>query len=306
MCLVDVCLNSNLPDIWIFSNDGDMHYIALYMDNFCMIVSELLAWSAVTEIVPVVYAEADDGISLNTQPRPLIELVFVTQGGFNLRVGGRELRIVTGDCAIINAHYGNFGTVGPIDKYDCISFDIKGAVQLGHVSQSPLLEVCSVADIQGVHGAYVRAGRVFHAPQHMLQQYRLKAEVLIVLAALLEGAQNRVSRRIGDTVDHVSRAVQFIQDNHRESDLSLAPIARDAHCSPAHLCRMFRARLGISPMEHLRNVRIRRAQDLLVRTDLDIKQIAAMTGYRDQLYFSRVFRSVAQVSPSAYRSRVRE
>ncbi|MBW7455654.1 AraC family transcriptional regulator, partial [Paenibacillus sepulcri] len=43
---------------------------------------------------------------------------------------------------------------------------------------------------------------------------------------------------------------------------------------------------------------------LLLRTDKTLKEIAAMLGYADVFYFSRLFKKVAEVSPRTYRARM--
>ncbi len=48
-------------------------------------------------------------------------------------------------------------------------------------------------------------------------------------------------------------------------------------------------------------MRIRNAQSLLLRSTLSIKEISYMVGFRDQLYFSRVFRQETGMSPRAFR-----
>ena len=51
----------------------------------------------------------------------------------------------------------------------------------------------------------------------------------------------------------------------------------------------------------LRNVRIERAKEIMERNpQMFIKDVAMMTGYRDQFYFSRIFRAVTGISPSEY------
>ncbi len=55
-------------------------------------------------------------------------------------------------------------------------------------------------------------------------------------------------------------------------------------------------------MEYLAILRVRRAQHLLRRTTLSVKEIAFRVGVRDPLYFSRLFRKVVGQSPRAWRA----
>ena len=63
----------------------------------------------------------------------------------------------------------------------------------------------------------------------------------------------------------------------------------------------FKEYMHIPPLQYLTNVRIAKAEDLLINSDLSISNIASKTGYDNPLYFSRVFRRVLGKSPSEYR-----
>ncbi len=73
---------------------------------------------------------------------------------------------------------------------------------------------------------------------------------------------------------------------------------------PAHLRELFRRQYEISPMEYLQEVRLKKSEDLLMNQhNLSLKEIAEVVGFRDPLYFSKVFRKSYGVSPSEYRKR---
>jgi transcriptional regulator GlxA family with amidase domain len=53
----------------------------------------------------------------------------------------------------------------------------------------------------------------------------------------------------------------------------------------------------------LNEVRLKRARSLLIHSRLPIKQVAALSGFRDEYYFSAVFRRFHRLAPSAYREK---
>ncbi len=71
--------------------------------------------------------------------------------------------------------------------------------------------------------------------------------------------------------------------------------------SPATLNRAFRKYLKMPPMEYFIKIKMDSACRLLRFTNFNIKEIARMTGYSNQLYFSSEFRKRLGVSPKAYR-----
>ena len=67
------------------------------------------------------------------------------------------------------------------------------------------------------------------------------------------------------------------------------------------MSRLFRKYDTVSFSQRMTVFRMEKAQELMKnKKDLFIKDVAAMVGYEDQFYFSRIFRSVIGVSPTEY------
>ena len=65
--------------------------------------------------------------------------------------------------------------------------------------------------------------------------------------------------------------------------------------------RSFKQYAGTTPMQYLVERRMANAQVLLETTSYNISEIAALVGYDNPLYFSRIFRKQKGMSPSEYR-----
>jgi transcriptional regulator GlxA family with amidase domain len=66
--------------------------------------------------------------------------------------------------------------------------------------------------------------------------------------------------------------------------------------------QIFRRRFGQSVKDFLEEVRVARARELLVTTDLPIQKVAAEVGFRDPNYFGRVFRQHVGKCPRDFRT----
>ena len=99
---------------------------------------------------------------------------------------------------------------------------------------------------------------------------------------------------------HLRKAVVYIETNY-SGDLSLESIVRSASLNHSTLTQIFKSELNMTPIEYLWHHRLTVAKKFLEFTNLPIKEIAAMVGYADSHFFSRVFRSRLGVSPKAYR-----
>jgi AraC family transcriptional regulator len=71
--------------------------------------------------------------------------------------------------------------------------------------------------------------------------------------------------------------------------------------STGHFCRAFRETFGEPPMSYIMSRRIHRAQELLIRSRESLAQVALECGLSDQSHFTRVFRRIAGMTPSAWR-----
>jgi AraC family transcriptional regulator len=97
----------------------------------------------------------------------------------------------------------------------------------------------------------------------------------------------------------VARAVAYIDARFREP-VTLSDIASAAHVSKFHFARMFRAQIGMSPMQYVRARRVMEAKRLLRSGQNPVVKIATELGYFDHSHFSRAFRSATGMCPHQY------
>lgn len=102
------------------------------------------------------------------------------------------------------------------------------------------------------------------------------------------------------TLLRIAEALSFMEKNY-ECYMAVAEIAASAHVSERTLRREFNRALGISPSEYLRKLRVRKAEQLLTRSRLNITETALQCGFADSNYFSRAFRKVNGMSPREFR-----
>lgn len=98
------------------------------------------------------------------------------------------------------------------------------------------------------------------------------------------------------------RALKYIEQHYTE-DINLNDLARHVHLSPAYLSRIFKTKMNTNFMAILSELRIQRARELLVSSDLTIDDIAYEVGFKNSGYFARVFKKMSGMTPSAYRNR---
>jgi len=104
---------------------------------------------------------------------------------------------------------------------------------------------------------------------------------------------------------HIWRAIQDVLrhcDDNFHRPLRLAEVAAAVGYSPSHLSRLFSSCLGHSFQDHVRDLRVHAAKQLLESSELAIGEISRSLGYAEVSYFSHAFTRATGVSPRAYRS----
>jgi AraC-like DNA-binding protein len=99
------------------------------------------------------------------------------------------------------------------------------------------------------------------------------------------------------------REVQAFLAANLDRDVDLRAIAKEASLSPFYFTRQFTAYVGIPPYRYLIRLRIERAMELLVASELTVTQICHRVGFNSLSHFTTTFRRHTGLSPSAYRRR---
>lgn len=98
----------------------------------------------------------------------------------------------------------------------------------------------------------------------------------------------------------VERAREFI-DSHYHKDISLDDVSREVDISPYYFSKIFKEETGKNFVEYVTEIRMNRAKELLLGTDLSMKEICSEIGYADPNYFSRTFKKNTGLTPTEYK-----
>lgn len=122
------------------------------------------------------------------------------------------------------------------------------------------------------------------------------------MTAIILGQFFRLIRNGENSKNHsVKYAVNYLHDNfHKE--IPFSDLAKKTGCSEGHFYRSFKRLTGETPSHFLISIRIRHACHLLKHTNFSLAEIATLSGFNEQFYFSRVFKKWIGVSPSNFRN----
>ena len=99
----------------------------------------------------------------------------------------------------------------------------------------------------------------------------------------------------------MKRMLAFIEKHLGDSDVTIDDIASAAAVSRSGLHRKVKHLLGTSPMEFLREARIRKAKQMLAESNKPITEVAYQCGFSDPKYFSKCFKASTGQTPTEYK-----
>jgi two-component system response regulator YesN len=115
-----------------------------------------------------------------------------------------------------------------------------------------------------------------------------------------ESCANMVNKKKERSASLIKKAKAFIVENYAKQ-ISLDDVSREINVSPYYFCKVFKEETGVNFIDYLTNIRIEKAKELMLRSDLSIKEICGKIGYSDPNYFSRIFKKNMGVTPTEYK-----
>lgn len=186
--------------------------------------------------------------------------------------------------------------------------------------QMPLkngVEVMQEAERAGVHPViiilsgyddfkYAQQAIRFGAKEYLLKPVRA-ADILECLNRLADEAYGKESTQESSEDEEqknrfVKQAQEYMKEHYNE-ELSLQEVAEKVGISAGYLSTMFTQNLNCSFVDYLNQIRIDRACVYLEQNYLKNYEIAYKVGFKDDKYFSKVFRKIKGMSPKEYRNR---
>lgn len=165
--------------------------------------------------------------------------------------------------------------------------------------RNPSMRAISIAMLdEGIKDALTRLIRLFNEP-HLLSSIvpLIQREIAI---RLLNSEHGPTLRRLAVAEcpsQQISKVVGWLKQHYTEN-VPMDDLADKAHMSSSAFRQHFRAVVGISPLQYVKNLRLQNARQLMINEDLDAGSAALRVGYESPSQFSREYRRLFGEPPS--------
>ena len=102
--------------------------------------------------------------------------------------------------------------------------------------------------------------------------------------------------------DYISNTIVYIKNNYQK-EISVYDISKHINLHPVYLTRIFKKATGKTLIEYLTLVRVEKAKEMLINTNMTVKQISKSVGYCDARSFWRFFKKYEGITPGDYRKK---
>lgn len=220
-------------------------------------------------------------------------LEYVYGGSGTIFCDGREYKVEKGDVYLLpkgscHRYYAN-------ETWDKIWFNVDGTL------------VSNLVYSYGLQNSIVF--KHFNNKQIFDELYEITNSNLSVREIMLRSAikfheilQSLYDFRIKDLIDIKVNTIKNLLDSHLyEKDISLKDIANELCLSQAQVISIFKKTFNMTPYQYFAKKRIEIAANLLLNSNMQVKEISELLNFADQPYFSNAFKKIIGVSPEKYR-----
>lgn len=228
-------------------------------------------------------------------------LIFCVNGKGVVKMNGQKYTLKENCLCIIPANISHTYYADNIEPWSIYWIHFQGFLSASYIEWIQYNRVISeVNQIQ--HSKFIQ----YFNRCYTLIEKSFSRDRMIISSNLLGTLLSNISYKLmeedicNDESDTIERCVEFMSSNLGER-LDLKRISKELCISKSHLIYLFKEQTGWTPINYFIHLKIQKACKLLDETQLNVKEIAYLLGYKDPLYFGRIFKKVMGNAPSTYR-----
>lgn len=238
------------------------------------------------------------------KPHYLIHYILSGRGKF--AIGGEEYPLEAGCGFLITPDELAFYQADEKDPWTYVWVGFSGTLAEEYVSNIGLSVRQPVFRSEASEELYrIVKDMMNHNTFDLSHDLRRNGQLGVFLSVIAEGSRVEKEGESGKANIYVRKAVSFIQSNYC-NPIKVTDVADYVCINRSYLYTLFQNSMGMSPQRFLTTFLITKAAELLQLTSLPIESIALSCGYQDPLVFTKAFRQMKQMSPSAFRKEMQK
>ena len=238
------------------------------------------------------------------KPHYLIHYILSGRGKF--AIGGEEYPLDAGCGFLITPDELAFYQADEKDPWTYVWVGFSGTLAAEYVSNIGLSVRQPVFRSDASEELYrIVKDMMDHNTFDLSHDLRRNGQLGVFLSVIAEGSRVEKEGENGKANIYVRKAISFIQSNYC-NPIKVTDVADYVCINRSYLYTLFQNSLGMSPQQFLMTFRITKATELLQLTSLSVESIAISCGYQDPLVFTKAFRQMKKMSPSAYRKELQK
>ena len=226
-------------------------------------------------------------------------VIFVLKGSGYLRYDGAEYRVSEGQGIFIDCQKEHSYRCDPDDPWEVLWLHFNGnaAVYYYDLFQK---KGCCIFFPQCIKDFVSIIYEIIANNAHKTNDTEIINSKLItdILTMILS---NPGIHGPSDDYSYQMKSVKEYIDSHFTESINLDELSEAFYMNKYYLTREFKKEYGETIFQHIIRRRIDYAKNLLSTTDKTIEEIALLSGFNDQSYFSRQFKKMVGVSSLNYR-----
>lgn len=224
---------------------------------------------------------------------------YVVKGKGKLCYHGKEYPVYARQIFVIRSGDVSYYEADNEEPWEYIWIRFQGSLsdrllrKAGITTDEPVFSVGSYSERFEKHLRYIL--------HHYTREYDAIGTVYRLFQEMTDAAcAGSKQKNVRKASEYVQQVLDYIQQKYAEP-ISIQEISDYCCLNHSYLCRIFQIHTGESPQQYLQAFRMQKAEQLLIQSSLSVQEVAFSVGYSDPFTFSKAFKRLTGVSPSAYR-----
>lgn len=227
---------------------------------------------------------------------PFIDISYVIGGKATYIINGQPHRVVAGDLICVPLGSDRQANCDADDLMECYCMNFQ--LYDHQTRQEATLPFDLITHI-GIHPSIIRLFDELYTAWLLREDggsLLATGYALIIISKLL--SITRLEHPLDNTDQRVHKAVRHIIE-HSSEPLTVGMLADMVNLHPVYFSSLFRKLLGFSVSQYIQRIRVNRAEIMLSEGAYNVSEVASKCGFCDVYYFSRVFKRIKGIPPSA-------